>query len=89
VREAVVRIWIEEDTLEVQIEDEGSGFNPEGLFAAARSNGLPGMHERVLLLGGRLVIESAPGSGTQLLAELPLAGHTGWKIAEHFGRLGR
>jgi len=33
---------------------------------------LQGMHERARLLGGKLEIESSPGSGTCLTAELPL-----------------
>jgi PAS domain S-box-containing protein len=75
VKEAVVRIWVEADTLAVQVEDQGVGFDPEAMMAAARSHGLPGMHERVLLLDGQLVLESAPGSGTHVLAELPLRRH--------------
>jgi signal transduction histidine kinase len=89
VKEAAVRLWVDAGRLQVQVEDEGPGFDPGPVLAAGRSNGLPGMHERVMLLGGRLVIESAPGSGTHLLAELPLAGHAGRKIDEHFHRLGR
>jgi signal transduction histidine kinase len=65
------------------------GFDPEAVLAAGRSSGLPGMQERVLLLGGRLAVESSPGGGTNLLAELPLGGHPGGKIDEHFHRLGR
>ena len=53
------------------IEDDGRGFNRgdgtgEGL-------GLLGMGERLALLGGKLRIESTPGSGTTLVAEVPLA----------------
>ena len=53
------------------IEDDGQGFDPvavrEGGF------GLVGMRERVGLLDGRLQIESIEGSGTTLVAEVPLA----------------
>jgi signal transduction histidine kinase len=35
--------------------------------------GLEGMRERVALLEGRVLIESEPGSGTTLVAEVPLA----------------
>jgi signal transduction histidine kinase len=76
VKEAVVRVWVHAQTLAVQVEDEGAGFDPGAVLAAGRSGGLPGMHERVTLLGGRLAVESAPGGGTHLLAELPSAGHT-------------
>ena len=50
------------------IEDDGCGFDPErhdGGF------GLLGMEERLALLDGRLTIESAPGTGTTLVAEVP------------------
>ena len=52
------------------IEDDGEGFDP----GTARDGGLglPGMRERVALLDGRLRIESAPGKGTTLAAEVPL-----------------
>jgi PAS domain S-box-containing protein len=73
VGEVVVRAWVDADTLTVQVEDEGAGFDAAAVLAAGRSSGLPGMHERVRLLGGRLVIASTPGEGTQLLAELPLS----------------
>ncbi len=65
-------IWVEGSTLHLQIEDEGTGFDPEAVRAAGATAGLTGMQERVQLLGGSLVIDSAPGEGTQLMAELPL-----------------
>ena len=53
------------------VEDDGRGFDTaavddEGL-------GLVGMRERLGLVGGQLRIESAGGSGTSLVAEVPLA----------------
>jgi signal transduction histidine kinase len=52
------------------IEDDGVGFEP----GATRDGGigLIGMRERVELLDGRLEIESSRGSGTTLVAEVPL-----------------
>lgn len=52
------------------VEDDGIGFDP-----AARpvtSLGLTLMRERMLQLGGSLAIESAPGQGTHVAAELTL-----------------
>ena len=53
------------------IEDDGAGFDPR----AVREDGvgLLGMRERLALLDGRLEIESRPGAGTTLVAEVPLA----------------
>jgi signal transduction histidine kinase len=53
------------------IEDDGAGFDqrttrPEGI-------GLLGMRERLALLDGRLEIESRPGAGTTIVAEVPAA----------------
>jgi signal transduction histidine kinase len=52
------------------IEDDGTGFDP----ATVRDDslGLAGIRERVALLGGRLRLETAPGKGTTLAAEVPL-----------------
>jgi two-component system, NarL family, sensor histidine kinase DevS len=52
------------------IEDDGAGFDP----AAVREDvlGLAGMRERVGLVGGRLRIEAAAGTGTTIVAEVPV-----------------
>jgi signal transduction histidine kinase len=71
-QEATVRLWASQDCLSVQIEDRGKGFEPEAVFAAYTSGGLSGMRERAELLGGRMTVESTPGVGTLVTAELPL-----------------
>jgi PAS domain S-box-containing protein len=68
-----VRLWSDQDTLGVQIEDQGTGFDPEAALTAEATTGLAGMRERAVLLGGQLTVESAPGVGTCVTAELPLA----------------
>ncbi len=52
------------------IEDDGSGFDPGSV--GDDSLGLAGIRERVALVGGRLRLETAPGKGTTLAAEVPL-----------------
>ena len=69
---ATVRLWATAGVLGVQIEDPGRGFHREAGLASPRSGGLAGMLERARLLGGQLTVESRPGSGTQITAELPL-----------------
>ncbi|MCZ6625256.1 MAG: GAF domain-containing protein [Deltaproteobacteria bacterium] len=71
VSEATVRIWDGRTTLYVQVTDQGTGFDPETALAAGDTSGLAGMRERAKLLGGRLIIESAPGAGSNLTADLP------------------
>lgn len=55
------------ERLEVEITDDGHGFDPQRM----RGMGLLGMEERVKRLGGKLKIESRAGHGTTLVAELP------------------
>lgn len=52
------------------IEDDGIGFDPEAALQSGRL-GLFGMRERVEMLGGTMVVESAPGTGTTVLVEVP------------------
>jgi signal transduction histidine kinase len=54
----------------VIVEDDGIGFEPERPRDGGL--GLVGMRERVGLLGGRIAVESRPGAGTTLVAEVPL-----------------
>jgi len=56
------------ERLEVEIKDDGRGFDPQRV----RGMGLLGMEERVKRLGGKLKIESRAGHGTRIVAELPL-----------------
>jgi PAS domain S-box-containing protein len=67
-----VRLWAEANKLQLQVEDRGRGFDPEIVMKVTRSSGLFGMSERTSLVGGRLTIDSAPGKGTTITAELPL-----------------
>lgn len=53
----------------VVVEDDGGGFDPGGETAGL---GLAGMRERVTLLGGQLRVETSPGRGTTIAAEVPL-----------------
>lgn len=53
------------------IEDDGQGFDPDDIRDGGF--GVQGMRERVGLFDGRLQIESSEGSGTTLVAEVPLA----------------
>jgi signal transduction histidine kinase len=58
------------------VEDDGRGFEVEGLSRAGGPGGglgLLGMRERVALVGGSLSIESSPGGGTTARARIPVA----------------
>ena len=58
-------------SVQVMIEDDGGGFDLRA--ASTRGLGLLGMRERVELLDGTFEIDTAPGAGTTLIVELPLA----------------
>jgi signal transduction histidine kinase len=69
-KNAVVELKQTSDAIRVKITDDGNGFDPK----RARGMGLLGMEERVKRLGGKIEIDSRPGTGTAIRAELPLAG---------------
>ena len=56
-------------SLAVEIRDDGCGFDP----AAVRGLGLAGLADRISIVNGALRIDSGPGRGTTLRAEVPLA----------------
>lgn len=68
---ALVQLYADKRSLRVQVIDCGRGFDRSLVFASGQSVGLAGMRERVDLLGGRLQIETAPGDGVHLTADLP------------------
>jgi signal transduction histidine kinase len=69
-KNAVVELQQTGDVIRVNTRDDGSGFDPK----RTRGMGLLGMEERVKRLGGTIEIDSRPGAGTTIRAELPLAG---------------
>jgi signal transduction histidine kinase len=57
----------------VRVEDDGRGFDPAQVMKGQRHCwGLHGMKERINLLGGKFYVGSRPGSGTLVMAEVPL-----------------
>jgi PAS domain S-box-containing protein len=70
VREATVSVSTDAESLVVEVEDRGTGFDRDRV--SGQSFGLVGMRERTNILGGRLIVETSPGAGTRVIAELPL-----------------
>jgi len=67
---ALVRVRGEAESVAIEIEDDGCGFDPGEETRAGF--GLGGMRERALLAGGTLRVSSTPGSGTVVRATVPL-----------------
>ena len=67
-RHVKLALSADNDGVELTIRDDGRGFDPH---AEHDSLGLSGMSERARLLGGRLEVDSSPGSGTSLTLQVP------------------
>jgi signal transduction histidine kinase len=61
-RSVVVRFHFRTEYIEVEIQDDGIGFDP--LKKRYGNLGLPNMRERAAMLGGTLTFNTAPGQGT-------------------------
>ncbi len=68
-----VRLIFEIDGVQLEVIDDGSGFNPQILLkdSSRPSWGLAGMEERAALFNGRFQLESAEGEGTRVRVIVP------------------
>ena len=76
-KEARMQLALGKRKVRLEVEDRGRGFDPRALRrdgGPGERVGLAGMRERIGLLGGTLLITSAPGEGTRLVAEVPKQG---------------
>ncbi len=74
----LIQCALEPQAVTIEIEDDGEGFDPASISGTAvggRGLGLAGIRERLELLGGSAIIESAPGQGTRVVLTVPLAGY--------------
>ena len=69
---ATVSLTLVDGALQVSIEDDGAGFDPESLGRAELPRfGLSTMRERAEAIGGTLSVTSTPGAGTMVMVRLP------------------
>ncbi|MFV2070732.1 MAG: sensor histidine kinase, partial [Pirellulales bacterium] len=70
-QQVTIRLERCDHLLRLEIEDDGVGFQtdqvPDSRF------GLRGICERTRLHGGHAIIESTPGKGTRIVADVPIA----------------
>jgi signal transduction histidine kinase len=74
-----VRIQKRRGAVRLEIEDNGKGFRVEADSLAERHKrlGLLGMKERLEMVGGSFAVNSVPGRGTTIRAEIPLGNGDG------------
>jgi signal transduction histidine kinase len=72
-----VRVWFEAGQVNVELRDDGRGFDPAGVERLRGSDGrmhlgLESMRRRVESLAGQWQLSSAPGRGTVIRARVPV-----------------
>jgi two-component system nitrate/nitrite sensor histidine kinase NarX len=73
-----VRLLENGDNYEVEIKDDGSGFDPAKPSTDGKNHfGLHIMQARATRLGGQLSIQSNPGAGTWIILHWPRFNHNG------------
>jgi len=71
------RAWISlheyDGRIELQVRDDGVGFDPSGISVSSRNGhfGLLAMRERVEMAGGSWTVKTSPGNGTTIRADMP------------------
>ncbi len=63
-RTIMVRLYIEGPRLELEVEDDGQGFDPA--LSARTGNGLSNFRKRAEAAGGNVTVLSTPGEGTRI-----------------------
>ena len=76
-RRVNIRFSVEPGVICCLVKDDGRGFDVAAAMApkGERGLGLIGMRERLVAVGGRLAIDSAPGRGTELRITIPWEEH--------------
>lgn len=72
VSQATLSLRATDQELIFSIADPGRGFDLNAAMSAGVGGGLTGMRERARMLGGRVTIETTPGVGTTITANLPI-----------------
>jgi signal transduction histidine kinase len=65
------------ESIELLVQDDGAGFDREAIGRRGDGLGLVSMEERARLVGGVFFVTTAPGTGTTIRANIPLASGPG------------
>ena len=74
--EVHVALWQEGTWVTIEVCDNGRGFDRDQVCEGPRGLGLVGMRERLAMIGGELIVDSAPGEGTRIIARAPVQSNT-------------
>lgn len=66
-------VYGDDENVGLRVCDEGAGFDVEAVHEGDRGLGLFSVEERLRDLGGSISIDSAPGEGTTIVMEIPVA----------------
>jgi signal transduction histidine kinase len=90
-----VDLCYDERQLRLRVRDDGKGIDPRFLSEQGQAGhyGIPGMRERAKLLGGILIMWTAPDSGTEVELTIPASlayavspsKRRGWLFRKLFG----
>jgi signal transduction histidine kinase len=69
--EISIKLEFPEGQLQLEITDNGIGFDSDNLPAEQRGMGLHNIEKRAGIIGGEVVIKSAPGKGTGITIFIP------------------
>jgi len=72
--EVFVSLIMKDDSLRLNVEDDGIGFDMDEIMRSETGQGALGirlMQERAVLAGGDLTVESRVGKGTIVSVEIP------------------
>jgi len=70
--QATLRLTAADGCVVAEVADSGLGFDPVATLERDGGLGLIGMRERATMVGGRVVVDSAPGRGTVVRVLIPI-----------------
>ncbi len=70
--EVTIHLTNHDDTINIMVEDNGKGFNPNQVTKTNKGMGISSIDKRVEHLDGKLTIESEKNKGTTVIIDIPI-----------------